>query len=378
MTASNKKKRVIVAISGGVDSSVAALLMKEKGYDVIGVFLKCWSDSKTSSGECIWRQERRFALRICSKLNVPLITVDAEKEYKKYVINEIFKDYKRGITPNPDIWCNETIKFPFLLREAKKFGADYVVTGHFIQVKKNSIGEYNLYRGIDETKDQSYFLYRLKKSDLKNLKFPIGKYTKTQVRKIAKEAGFPNHEKKSTVGICFVGKTNMKTFLKSKIKPKKGKIVDAKGNILGEHDGAYYYTIGQRLGSRFDLNIEKKGDDKKKMSRWYIAKKDIKKNTLIVAPSKSKILYRSKMTILDFHLITEDIKKFKKEISKNEKKLHARIRHVGELIPSKIRYDSKEKNFNLKLSRKITGVSNGQAVVLYSGRKVLGGGVISD
>tara|TARA_Y100000310_G_scaffold107997_1_gene106466 strand:+ start:404 stop:1522 length:1119 start_codon:yes stop_codon:yes gene_type:complete len=371
-------KKVIVGMSGGVDSSVAALIMKKSGYEVIGIFLKCWSDTKTFSGECVWKEERRFALKICNQLNIPLITVDAEKEYKKYVINEMFKDYKRGVTPNPDILCNETVKFPFLLKEAKKFGANYIVTGHFAKIKKTSSGKYNLYRGIDEMKDQSYFLYRLKEKDLEKILFPIGKYTKAQVRKIAKENGFINHEKKSTVGICFIGKINMKDFLKSKIKPKKGKILDSKGDILGEHDGVYYYTIGQRVGPRFDLNIEKVGDDKQKMNKWYVAKKDVKKNILVVAPKGSKILYRKGFGIKSFHLISEDIKKFRREVVKKDKKIFSRIRHVGELIPSNIIYNKSKRRFELILSKGITGISNGQAVILYSGKKVLGGGIISD
>ena len=369
-----KKTKVIVAMSGGVDSSVAALLMKKKGYEVIGVFLKCWSDSKNSFGECDWRDERRFAMRIANKLEIPLITVDAEKEYRKFVVDEMFKDYRRGITPNPDVLCNEVVKFPFLLREAKKFGADYIVTGHFVEVKKSFSGKYNLYRGRDEMKDQSYFLYRLKEKDLEKMMFPIGKYTKKQVRDIAKENGFLNHEKKSTVGICFIGKMNMKNFLKTKIKPKKGNIVNPSGEILGKHDGVAYYTIGQRLGSRYDLNIQK--DNGEKMPRWYVAKKDIKKNVLVVAPAGHEILYRKEIVVKDFHLINGDVEDFKKKISKKSLKVFSRIRHVGELIPSKLSLDGGK--LRLNLSCKLDGVSNGQAVVFYKGRKVLGGGVISD
>lgn len=365
-----KKKKVIVAMSGGVDSSVAALLMKKKGYEVIGVFLKCWSDTKNSIGECAWKTERRFAMKICHKLKIPLVTIDAEKEYKKYVIGEMFKDYKKGITPNPDILCNEIVKFPFLLKTAKKFKADAIVTGHFAKVKKSK-KKYFLYRAKDEMKDQSYFLYRLKEKDLANLIFPIGEYTKKEVREIAKINEFPNYGKKSTVGICFIGKVNLKDFLKKKIKSKKGKILgpDEK-TILGEHDGVYYYTIGQRLGSRFDLNIKKVG--KANMQRWYVAKKDIKKNTITVAPKGHEILYKKHIIIKDFHLISENINKFKK----GSHKVYSRIRHVGELVPSTLDYNKKTKKFELNLGIKLDGVSSGQAVVLYQGRKVLGGGVI--
>jgi len=365
------KKKVIVAMSGGVDSSVAALLMKEKGYEVVGVFLKCWSDTKDFSGECTWKEERRYAHEICRKLDIPLVTVDAEKDYRKYVVDEMFKDYRRGITPNPDVLCNEVVKFPYLLKAAKKFGADAVVTGHYVSVRKGSMEELNLYRGKDEGKDQSYFLYRLTKKDLKKLIFPIGKYTKAEVRSIAKKNGFINHSKKSTVGICFIGKTDMKKFLKLKIKPKAGKIVDPEGKVIGAHDGVYYYTIGQRLRPGIDLNIKKeKGSH---MPRWYVASKDVKKNILTVAPSRHEILYRDFMVVKEFHLINDDAKKFKT----GEHKVHARIRHVGELIPSLLKYNKKKKRFELKLSRGIDGVSNGQAVVLYKGRRVLGGGEIS-
>ncbi len=368
-----KKTKVIVAMSGGVDSSVATLLMKKKGYEVIGVFLKCWSDSKNSYGECTWREERRFAQRIANKLKIPLVTVDAEKEYRKFVIEEMFKDYRRGITPNPDVLCNEVVKFPFLLREAKKFDADYIVTGHFVEVGKR-FGKWNLYRGKDEMKDQSYFLYRLKEKDLRKMIFPIGRYTKKQVREIARKNGFLNHEKKSTVGICFIGKTNMKDFLKSKIRPKIGDIIDVEGNILGKHDGVAYYTIGQRLGPRYDLSIKKSGGAK--MPRWYVAKKDVRKNILVVAPAGHEILYRKDIVVKEFHLINGGVAGFKKKISRKPVRVHARIRHVGELVPSKISFSGGK--IKLSLGRKLDGVSNGQAVVLYKGRKVLGGGVISE
>ena len=235
-----------------------------------------------------------------------------------------------------------------------------------------------MYRAKDEFKDQSYFLYRLKEADLKKVLFPIGEYTKEQVRKIAKENGFLNHEKKSTVGICFIGKTNMKDFLKTKIKPKKGNILDTNGNIIGTHDGVYYYTIGQRLRPKIGLKIPKSTDNPKLMSKWYVAKKDIKKNILIVAPEGNKNLLKNSFEILEFHLITDSVPDFKKSISKKAKLVHARIRHVGELIPALISYDKKTKKTSLKLKKKLTGVSDGQAVIIYQGKKVLGGGVISE
>lgn len=361
-----KPVKVLVAMSGGVDSSVAAALMKKKGYDVVGVFLKCYSDTKNEFGTCNWIGEKEYARTICLKLGIPLLTIDAEAEYKKYVVEEMFNDYKKGITPNPDILCNEVVKFPFLFKMMKKINADYVVTGHYAKI----VGK-KLLRAKDENKDQSYFLYRLNEKDLSSLKFPIGDYTKKEVRAMAKKLGFANHNKKSTVGICFIGKIPMKSFLKTKIKEKKGNIIDCDGSILGQHDGVYYYTIGQRIGPRYDLHIKKKDSNPSQMARWYVAGKNIKKNELIVAPAGSPILFRKDIIIRDFYLINEGVEKFKKKTHK----VYARIRHVGELIPSKLFW--KGGKWNLTLGQKLDGVSDGQAVVLYNGKQVLGGGEIS-
>jgi tRNA-uridine 2-sulfurtransferase len=371
-----KQIKVLVAMSGGVDSSIAALLMKRKGYDIIGVFMKCWSNTKNQVGECQWREERRHALKIAAKLDIPLITLDVEKEYKKFVVEEMYKDYKKGITPNPDVLCNEKIKFPFLLKKAKQLKADFVVTGHYVQTKNTKKG-IELLRGKDESKDQSYFLYRLKQSELKKLIFPIGEYTKTKIREMAEERNFQNHDKKGTVGICFIGKINLKDFLKQKVKPKKGKILNPKGEIIGQHDGIFYYTIGQRIGPRFDLDINKKNQEQtNQLSRWYVASKNTKKNELTIAPQNHDLLYRKQIKIKNLYLISET----KQELEK-AKNVLARIRHVGELLPSKLSFNKKSKQFqitlNVKDKRGITGVSEGQAIVLYKGRKVLGGGTIS-
>lgn len=360
-----RKLKVLVAMSGGVDSSVAALLMKKKGYEVIGAFMKNWSDTKNESGECNWKSERRFATKIASMLDIPLITLDYEKQYKKEVVEKMFENYKNGITPNPDIDCNEKIKFPKLIEEATKIGADYIVTGHYARIKK--IGKrYELFRGKDETKDQSYFLYRLTQNELAKTLFPIGDYTKKKIRQIAEKSGFPNFDKKSTVGICFIGKVNLKDFLKKKLKPKKGKILDPNGNVIGEHDGIYYYTIGQRLGPRygFDVEREKNGEVK----RWYVARKDVKKNVIIAAPEGHELLYRKEIAIANPHWINP---------IKKEMKILARIRQVGELLKGKLFFNERKKRFEVILNKAITGVSEGQAIVLYKNKEVLGGGVIN-
>jgi len=359
-----KKTRVLVAMSGGVDSSIAALLMKKKGYEVIGAFMKNWSDTKDPlTHDCSWKEDRKIAMKIAAKLEVPLITLDFEKEYKKHVVDEMFKNYKKAITPNPDIDCNQKIKFPLLWKAAKKLGADYIVTGHYARIKGN-----RLYRGKDETKDQSYFLYRLSQKDLRCSLFPIGDYTKKRVREIARKNKFPNFDRKGTVGICFIGKINLKKFLQKRIKPKKGKILDPEGRMVGEHDGIYYYTIGQRIGPRFGIEIEKgKG---KKLKRWYVARKNLKKNEIIAAQEGHIILYRKEIAVKNPHWINKRPEKNKSH------KLRARIRQVGELLPCELSYNRNKKQYKVTLKKAIIGVSEGQAVVLYKGKEVLGGGVI--
>jgi len=349
-----KPKKVLIAMSGGVDSSVAALIMKKQGYEVIGAFMKNFSHSKYGLGECKWQDERKHAIKIAAKLSIPLITFDFEKQYSKQVIDKMFENYKKGITPNPDIDCNEKIKFPLLLKAMKKLGADYLVTGHFARTKKGK-----LYRAKDESKDQSYFLYRIKKEELNKCIFPIGKYTKNQIRKMAKGHGFQNYNKKSTVGICFIGKINLKDFLKKKIKPKKGDIINPKGEIIGQHDGVYYYTIGERLGPRYGFEIER--GEGGKLKRWYVARKNIRKNILVVAPEGHPLNYRKKIIMKNPHWINK---------KPRNGKVYSRIRQVGELLPSKL------KDNKITLKKPITGISQGQAIVLYKGKKCLGGGEI--
>lgn len=360
------KEKVLLAMSGGVDSSVAALLLKKQGYEVIGAFMKNWSDTKDLTGQCAWRGERKFAIQIAAKLNIPLITLDFEKQYKSEVVEEMFEKYKKGITPNPDIDCNQKIKFPLLIKEAKKRGINLIATGHYVRKNKNN----ELLRGKDESKDQSYFLYRIKQNELKHCLFPIGEYTKKQIRDLAKKNKFPNYDKKGTVGICFIGKINLKDFLKKKIKPKKGKILDPEGNVIGEHDGIYYYTIGQRLGPRYGFEISRKTENQK-LQRWYVAKKFPKTNTIIAAPKNHPIIFRKEIIVKNLHLISNNKNKFKNKTSK----VFSRIRHVGELLPSKFFYEKGK--WKVILNKPITGISEGQAIVLYQKEKVLGGGEIS-
>lgn len=369
METKNKPIKVLVAMSGGVDSSVAALLMKQKGYNVIGAFMKNWSDTKNEFGECAWKDDRHSAMEVAIKLKIPLITLDFEKQYRRDVIDKMFRLYKKGITPNPDIDCNQKVKFPLLWNAAKKLGCNFIVTGHFARIKKTKEG-YEMLRAKDENKDQSYFLYRLTEKDLEHTLFPIGEYTKSQVREIAKKHGLLNWNRKSTVGICFVGKVNLKEFLQVKIPPKKGRILDPNGTLIGSHDGIYYYTIGQRLGPRYGIKLDKNSKDKAHVKRWYVASKDLKKNEIIAAPQDHTLLYRKEIIINQPHWINKSPTKNKTH------NLKARIRQVGELLPAKLKYNQRKKRFEVILKNAVTGISEGQACVLYAGKKVLGGGVI--
>ena len=354
-----KQKTVVIGLSGGVDSSVATLILKKQRYKVIGAFMKNFSDSKNPlTNECSWIEEKIMAQKIANLLEIPLVTFDFEKEYKKIVLEKMFKDYSNGLTPNPDINCNTIIKFPLFWKKAKSFGADFIAMGHYARIKKSNY-RYNLLKGKDEKKDQSYFLYGLSQEDLSHTLFPIGNLKKLEIRKIAKKNKFPNWNKKSTRGICFVGKINIKSFLEKKIKNKKGKIISPEKEILGYHKGIYYYTIGQRIGKN-------EGLEKNSKEKLYVAEKT-KSNSLIVVPKNHSLLKKQKIIIKDFHLI-----------NKNEnflnKKIEARIRHLGNFLPGKLKI--KNKKFVFHLSKPEIGIAEGQSIVLYKKEIVLGGGEI--
>ena len=279
-----KKIKVVVALSGGVDSSVAAYLLKNQGYDLIGLFMKNWHDETvTISDECPWLDDSNDAMLVADKLNIPFQVVDLSKDYKEKIIDYMFDEYSKGNTPNPDILCNREIKFDVFMDIALSLGADYVATGHYSRIKKNNNQnsiKYELHSGLDKTKDQSYFLCQLNQNQLSKTLFPIGDLTKAEVRKIAKKNNLVTAEKKDSQGLCFVGKVSLPDFLQQKLKKKKGNVIEipgdsklygkqkkfidenerllnltdeidynlSDGKIIGKHDGAYYYTLGQRKG----------------------------------------------------------------------------------------------------------------------------------
>src|SRR3989338_808279 len=403
-------KKVFVGMSGGVDSSVVAALLKKatpnnfsklfgrptpkgfSGYDVTGVFFKPWSAPKNLS-YCNWQEDRQDALRVCTKLGIPFKTWDFSKEYEKSVTQYMIDSYRAGITPNPDVMCNKEIKFGLFLKRALAEGADFIATGHYARVKCTTVDSgqwtvdrknikklftihYSLFTGLDNNKDQSYFLYTLTQNELRYSLFPLGDYTKPEVRKLAKKFGLPNHAKRDSQGVCFVGQLNIKDFLKYYIQPKPGEIrlIPSRFNletslrlnlkdtpVIGQHDGVYYYTIGQRHG----LNLGIAGGP------YFVAKKDLKRNIIYVVTEKDKKLLGSRA--LKLHKITW-VTKFSRSSLENLT-VQVKIRYRTTAIPAKITSITKRK-LTLEFRKPAVAVTSGQSAVIYKGTKVLGGGTI--
>ncbi|MEK6908950.1 MAG: tRNA 2-thiouridine(34) synthase MnmA [Nanoarchaeota archaeon] len=356
------KKRVLLGLSGGVDSAVAALLLKRQGFEVIGAFLKCFSEEKNKiTGECNYLEDKKEAQKIATILNIKLIELNYEKEYSRLVIKPMFKSYAKGLTPNPDSLCNTIIKFPYLWKEAKKHNCNFIATGHYIKKIKMK-DKFNLKIPKDKSKDQSYFLYGLTQEDLKHTLFPIGDYTKTEVRKIAKQNNLPNWNKHGTKGLCFVGNINMKSFLKQKIKNKPGVIKSPENQIIGKHDGMMFYTIGERLKENQNIIINNNYRNKVK-SKLYVSSKNIKENEIVVAPKNHISLKRKEFQIKNINWISDK----SRQIS-----ILVRIRHLGQLNKATIRRNK------IVLKSPIEGIAEGQSAVIYTKKEImLGGGEIS-
>ena len=394
-------KKVIVGLSGGVDSSVSALLLKEQGYEVIGLFMKNWHDeSLTISNDCPWLEDSNDAMLVANKLNIPFQTIDLSKEYQSRIINYMFDEYKMGKTPNPDILCNREIKFDIFLKLALNLGADYVATGHYCQVEsfdKNNKKIYRLLSGDDHLKDQSYFLCQLTQKQLSKVIFPIGKLTKKEVREIAKKNDLITAEKKDSQGLCFVGKVKLPDFLKQKLTPKKGKVIkvdnnfitsnkkesdfesnksyleslctpqifsETDGKYIGDHNGAFFYTVGQRKG----LDI---GGFKDPL---FVIMKDIDKNILYVGMGSDhpalfkKALFISKK---DIHWVRNDL-----ALEPNETiEVYFRVRYRQPLERGKI-FMYKSGLFIL-FDRPISSIASGQFASWYIENELIGSGVIS-
>lgn len=336
-------------MSGGVDSSVSALLLKHAGYDVTGVFVKVW---QPEDSECTWKDERRDAMRVAAKLDIPFLTLDSSFEYKQEVVDYMIREYREGRTPNPDVMCNRHIKFGSLLREALARGIDFVATGHYAQNINNTLVE-----GTDKNKDQSYFLWTLTKQDLEHVLFPVGHLQKPEVRKIAEKHKLPVFDKKDSQGICFLGHVDMKAFLKEYIKTEKGKVLDMKGEVIGEHDGALLYTIGERRG--FTLTVSHP-DEKP----HFVISKNIENNTITVAEYSSELISTLPTTLKMADVVWSN------HAPSPDKVYSARLRYRQEKQLCKIDGDI------VTFEKPQKAITSGQSLVIYDGEICLGGGII--
>jgi tRNA-specific 2-thiouridylase len=342
------KKKVFVGMSGGVDSSVSALLLKEAGYDVTGVFIKVWQPDFI---ECTWKEDRLDAMRVAAQLDIPFMTLDLEREYKEGVIDYMIEEYRKGRTPNPDVMCNRHVKFGAFYTWAKAHGADYIATGHYAEHNNQS-----LVKSRDENKDQTYFLWAIPKTVIPFVLFPVGNIEKTEVRAIAEKANLPVASKKDSQGLCFVGTIDIKTLLKEYIEEKRGDVVNENNEVIGYHDGSTFYTVGERHG----FVITQKGAQDRP---YFVIGKDREKNILIVSHSKKEEEIGGKIVLTETNW-TQDI-----EIGKV---YEARARYRASLSSVKAIAD----NVFEVISGDIIGTS-GQSFVVYDGERCIGGGVIA-
>ena len=354
------KKKVYVGMSGGVDSSVSAYLLQRQGYDVTGVFIKVWQPEGI---ECTWKEDRLDAMRVAAELGIPFKTLDLEAQYKKEVIDYMIAEYARGRTPNPDVACNKYVKFDGFLNWALEDGADYIATGHYTQnIYNKESGFFELRASTDSEKDQGYFLWTLSQDKLKHILFPVGAMEKKDVRVVAKEAGLYTADKKDSQGLCFIGKLDIKDFLKDYITPKRGDVLNTEGVVVGHHDGVFFLTLGERHGFVIDA---KTNSDKP----VYIVGKDIEKNTVTISDDL-EVLHKKNLRVN----LTNTNWVGSQPVS-------------GEIYESRIRY----RGTTMKSTVEVTGEgiaavtvaegdasgSVGQSLVVYQGDILIGGGIIS-
>lgn len=352
--------KIVVGMSGGVDSSLTAAILKEQGHEVIGLFMRNWKETD-ASGCCTADEDFQDVKNVCNKIGIPYYSVDFSKEYYDKVFTHFVNEYAKGRTPNPDVLCNKEIKFDAFLKYALKTGADYVATGHYCNVEHRD-GKSYLVRAEDDNKDQTYFLNQLTSAQLDKVMFPIGNIDKPTVRMLAKKYDLSTAEKKDSTGICFIGERNFRKFLSEYLPMKQGDIVDTEGNIVGKHDGVFYYTIGQRRGLGIGGKQEGNG------SRWFVLDKDIKSNRLIVSQGEIDILYHNCLETDDFNFIPE-------RPSEQEFECMVRIRHRQALQKAKC-FIKENGGVKLVFNEKQRAISEGQYAVIYVDKYCLGGGVI--
>ena len=354
-------KTVVIGMSGGVDSSVAALLLKEQGYNVIGLYMMNWEETD-ENGCCTAEEDYADVRRVCSLIDIPYYTVNFAKEYMDRVFSYFLQEYKAGRTPNPDVLCNREIKFGPFLEEAKKLGADYIATGHYCKILHEN-GIHFLQKAKDENKDQTYFLNQLSQYQLQNVIFPLQDIEKPKVREIALANGLATAKKKDSTGICFIGERNFRKFLSTYLPAQKGKILDLSGRQVGEHLGLMYYTLGQRRGLELG-GI--KGEEEQ--GRWFVVKKDLQNNILYVSHGDEAPLYSSACEVTGFNWIP-----FAPEKKQFECKAKFRYRQPDQDVLVNVKQDG---GLTIEFKEKQRAVTEGQYAVLYDGINCLGGGVI--
>ena len=353
-------ERIVVGMSGGVDSSVAALLLKQQGYDVIGVFMKNWEEDG-EDGVCTAEEDWNDVREVCQTIGIPYYAVNFAKEYWDRVFSYFLDEYRAGRTPNPDVLCNREIKFKAFLDFAMQLGASKMATGHFVQTNENG----DLLRGADDNKDQSYFLYMLHSDQLKKAMFPVGHMTKAEVRAIAEAHGLVNSKKKDSTGVCFIGERRFKTFLQEFLPAQPGDMVAPDGKVVGRHDGLMYYTLGQRRG----LGIGGCGDGRS----WFVIGKDLPGNRLLVAQGEDHPMLYSTLSVAGGVTWVGDV-----PIQNGETLLCTckyRYRQADGPVEATLREDGKLLLRSLEPQRAVTP---GQSAVLYLGDKCIGGGVVEE
>lgn len=355
------KKKVFVGMSGGVDSSVAAYLLKKQGYSVVGVFMRCFNVDGCAE------RDAEDARRAAERLDIPFYTFDFEEEYKRRVVDYMVQGYAAGLTPNPDVMCNREIKFGLFFDKAMAMGADFVATGHYVRIKKTSKKFHALYEAKDKNKDQSYFLWTLAQRQLARSLFPIGEYLKPQVRAIARRAKLPTAEKKDSQGICFLGQVKLEDFLKDYIPQRRGAVLSLAGEKIGEHSGAQFYTIGQRHG----VGNLKHAKGNRIHAPLYVAAKNVRKNTLTVAEGADhEALYRKEVKVAGANWLGKA-----GSVPAGGLKVLARVRYRQPLAPARLLKTGKGLKLVFDAPQKF--VAEGQSAVWYSKNgEMLGGGVI--
>ncbi|MBR3180729.1 tRNA 2-thiouridine(34) synthase MnmA [Candidatus Saccharibacteria bacterium] len=354
MTTNNPQKTVFLGMSGGVDSSVSAVLLKNAGYKVVGVYMKNWSKNLPGM-KCPWAEDLADAKRVATKLDIDFLVFDFEKAYKTKVVDYMLDEFKAGRTPNPDIMCNEEIKFKLFFEESLKRGADFIATGHYAKSEDRL-----LKLAKDENKDQTYFLYRISKESVEKTLFPLADLRKPEVKKLAKEFGLPNAFKKESMGICFVGDVNIKDFLREYIELKPGEIRDMETDkVLGFHDGAVFYTLGQRHGLNVGGGLP-----------YYVVKKDLERNIVFVSKNlNEKDLWAKEIELENIF--------FRDATEQTEQNIRIRIRHRAPLIPAKFVFtDIKKLLGKVVLEEQIKKPAAGQSIVFYDDEICLGGGIV--